>query len=171
MWDNSGKTTNALVSVMAFFDQSYTVQRPFNGLWSGTTRVGRYQKKHSPTHTHPDQRASFITFLHLQRSTASSFTTNTEQIEVLELAGYSRPTCNKLCESSCDPFERRRCNPQLDRRRVLWTTPSTCHGEIFRVQNLSQSSRGKYPYFWVYPRFLTTQFRIRQRKLSCQNQL
>ena len=28
-------------------------QRPFNGLWSGTTRVGRYQKKHSPTHTHP----------------------------------------------------------------------------------------------------------------------
>ena len=34
-------------------------QRPFNGLWSGTTRVGRYQKKHSPTHTHPDHRASF----------------------------------------------------------------------------------------------------------------
>jgi len=27
-------------------------RRPFNGLWSGTTRVGRYQKKHSPTHTH-----------------------------------------------------------------------------------------------------------------------
>ena len=25
--------------------------QPFNGLWSGTTRVGRYQKKHSPTHT------------------------------------------------------------------------------------------------------------------------
>ena len=47
-------------------------QRPFNGLWSGTTRVGRYQKKHSPTHTHPDQRASFIVFLHLQRSMASS---------------------------------------------------------------------------------------------------
>ena len=40
-------------------------QRPFNGLWSWTTRVGRYQKKHSPTHTHPDHRASFITFLHL----------------------------------------------------------------------------------------------------------
>ena len=45
---------------------------PFNGRLSGTTRVGRYQKKHSPTHTHPDHRASFITFLHLQRSTASS---------------------------------------------------------------------------------------------------
>ena len=47
-------------------------QRPFNGLWSGTTRVGRYQKKHSPIHTHPDQCASFITFLHLQWSMASS---------------------------------------------------------------------------------------------------
>ena len=48
-------------------------QRPFNGLWSGTTQVGRYQKRHSPTHTHPDHRASFIIFLHLQRSMASSF--------------------------------------------------------------------------------------------------
>ena len=46
-------------------------QRPFNGLWSGTTRVGRYQKKHSPTDTHPNHRASFITFLHLQRTMAS----------------------------------------------------------------------------------------------------
>ena len=35
----------------------------------GATRVGRYQKKHSPAHTHPGQRSSFITFLHLQRST------------------------------------------------------------------------------------------------------
>ena len=42
-----------------------SVSRPFNGLWSGTTRVGRYQKKHLPTHTHPDHRASFIIFLHL----------------------------------------------------------------------------------------------------------
>ena len=45
--------------------------QPFNGRWSGTTRVGRYQKKHSPTHTHPDHRTSFIIFLHLQRSMAS----------------------------------------------------------------------------------------------------
>ena len=47
-------------------------QRPFNGLWSGTTRVGRYQKELSPTHTYPNQRASFIIFLYLQRSMASS---------------------------------------------------------------------------------------------------
>ena len=47
-------------------------QQPFNGRLSGTTRVGRYQKKHSPAHTHPGKRTSFITFLHLQRSMASS---------------------------------------------------------------------------------------------------
>jgi len=49
---------------------THTHTQPFSGLLSGTTRVGRYQKKHSPTHTHPDHRTSFVTFLHLQRSMA-----------------------------------------------------------------------------------------------------
>ena len=47
--------------------------QPFNGPLSGTTRVGRYQKKHSPTHTHHDHQTSFINFLHLPRSTVSFF--------------------------------------------------------------------------------------------------
>ena len=34
--------------------------------------MGQYQKKHSPTHTHPDHQTSLINFLHLLRSTASS---------------------------------------------------------------------------------------------------
>jgi len=51
---------------------THTHTQPFNGRWSGTTRVGWYKKKHSPTHTHPDHRTSFINFLHLLRSTASS---------------------------------------------------------------------------------------------------
>ena len=51
---------------------SRTHTQPFNGLWSGTTRVGRYQKKKKPTHTHPDHWTSFINFLHLLRSMASS---------------------------------------------------------------------------------------------------
>jgi len=51
---------------------THTHAQLFNGLWSGTTRVGRYQKKHSPTHTHPDHRTSFINFLHLLWSIASS---------------------------------------------------------------------------------------------------
>ena len=50
---------------------SHTHTQPFNGLLSGTTQVGWYQKKRSPTHTHPDHRTSFIIFLHLQRSMAS----------------------------------------------------------------------------------------------------
>ena len=46
--------------------EKHTHTQPFNGRLSGTTRVGRYQKKHSPAHTHPGQRTSFITVLHLQ---------------------------------------------------------------------------------------------------------
>ena len=53
-------------------ENHFQQQQPFNSRLSGTTRVGRYQKKHSPAHTHPGQRPSFITFLHLQWSTASS---------------------------------------------------------------------------------------------------
>jgi len=39
---------------------------------SGTTRVSRYQKKHSPTHTCCGHQSSLICFLHLLRSVASS---------------------------------------------------------------------------------------------------
>ena len=45
-------------------------QYPFYGPLSGTTRVSRYQKKHSPAH-HPDHPV-FISFFHLPRSIASS---------------------------------------------------------------------------------------------------
>jgi len=45
---------------------------PFYGPLSGTTRVSRYQKKHSPTHSYPDHQPSFICFLHLLGSVASS---------------------------------------------------------------------------------------------------
>jgi len=38
---------------------------------SGTTRLSRYQKKHSPTY-HPDYQPIFISFFHLLRSIASS---------------------------------------------------------------------------------------------------
>ena len=52
--------------------QQQQQQQLFNGRLSVTTQVGRYQKKHSPTHTHPGQRTSFIIFLYLQQSMASS---------------------------------------------------------------------------------------------------
>ena len=44
----------------------------FNSLLSKTTWIGRYQMKQSPRHTLPDHQTSFINFLHLVRSTASS---------------------------------------------------------------------------------------------------
>ena len=39
---------------------------------SGTTRVSRYQKKHSPAHTYRGHQSSLICFFHLLRFTASS---------------------------------------------------------------------------------------------------
>ena len=51
---------------------NYTHNRLTAFVLSGTTLVGWYQKKHSPTHTKPDHRTSFIILLHLQRSMASS---------------------------------------------------------------------------------------------------
>ena len=38
---------------MSYNTNKQQKQQPFNGRLSGTTRVGRYQKKHSPAHTHP----------------------------------------------------------------------------------------------------------------------
>jgi len=46
-------------------------QQRFYGPLSRTTRVSRYQKKHSPTR-HPDHHPVFISFFHLPRSIASS---------------------------------------------------------------------------------------------------
>jgi len=46
-------------------------QQSSYGPLSGTTRVSRYQKKHSPTH-HPDHHSIFISFFHLLWSIASS---------------------------------------------------------------------------------------------------
>ena len=43
-----------------------------NGLLSRTAQVGRYQKKHSSTHTHPDHRTYFFIFLHLLGSSLFS---------------------------------------------------------------------------------------------------
>ena len=62
----------SLVWLTIAISKGNTHTQQFNGLWSETTWVGRYQKKHSPTHTHPDHQTSFINFLHLLRSISSS---------------------------------------------------------------------------------------------------
>ena len=54
-----------------YLSEQQQQQQPFYGPLSGTTRVSRYQKKHSPTH-HPDHHPVFISFFHLPWSIASS---------------------------------------------------------------------------------------------------
>ena len=54
-------------------EQTHTHTQPFNGPLSGTTQVGQYQKKHLQTHNHPDHQTSYINFLQLLWSIASSF--------------------------------------------------------------------------------------------------
>jgi len=66
----------SIKSINQSINQSHTHIKPFNGLWSGTTQVGRYQKKHPPTHTHPDHRTSFI-----NQSINQSLVTAGEEIE------------------------------------------------------------------------------------------
>jgi len=48
----------------------------------------------------------------LHNSVGTTCTTSTEQSEVMELEGYSRPTCNKPRASSHDALDRRTCDPQ-----------------------------------------------------------
>ena len=42
--------TSIILLVMVHFITTHAHTQPFNGLLSGTTWVGRYQKKHSPTY-------------------------------------------------------------------------------------------------------------------------
>jgi len=101
----------------------------------------------------------------------TSSTANPQQIAVMELEGYSRPTCSKQARLvNCrigvvNKLDRRR------RRRVLLTTRSTCRGEIFQVRSSGQSPRGKYPNFWRYQYFLTTEGGLGGRTPPCQKQL
>jgi len=37
----------------------------------------------------------------------------------MELKGYNRPPCNRLCASRRDALDRRRCNTQADRRLIF----------------------------------------------------
>ena len=106
--------------------------QPFNGLWYGTTRVGRYQKKH----THPDHRTSFIIFLHLQRSVASclfilraSQSSRTTSVQVLFGLGPSTSYSMHFFTQSSSSF-RSTCPYQ---RSLFWCninamscTPSLC---------------------------------------------
>jgi len=65
------KRSMSRLSMLLSTNTTQQQQQSFYGPLSGTTRVNRYQKKHSPTH-HPDHHPVFISFFHLLRSIASS---------------------------------------------------------------------------------------------------
>jgi len=57
----------------------------------------------------------------LHNSVGTTCTTNPEQIKVMALEGYSRPTCNKLCAFSHDA---------LKRSLSTWVVHVLTHGAI-----------------------------------------
>jgi len=62
-----------ILTYLACIIQQLLLQlQQFYGPLTRTTWVGCYQKKHTPTHTYPDHQSSFISFLHLLLSIASS---------------------------------------------------------------------------------------------------
>ena len=73
--DTQRHNVNICVNINSRFNtctHAHAHTHTHNRLTAGTTRGGRYQKKHSPTHTHPDNQTSFINFFHLLWSIASS---------------------------------------------------------------------------------------------------
>jgi len=75
-----------------------------NKSYNNKTHTHARTHAHTHTHTHPFNGPSSGTTQH--------YTTNRQQIEVMELKGYIRSACTKLIA-----LDRRRCNPQ--------TLPST----------------------------------------------
>ena len=71
--DPTWPSYSLLLHLLTFstYYNTHTHTQPFNGLWSGTTQVGWYQKKH-PLTPILITGTPFIIFLHLQRSMASS---------------------------------------------------------------------------------------------------
>ena len=53
------------INIQCYTDTHTHTQLFYGSLDSGTTRVSRYQKKHSPTYTYRGHQSSLICFLHL----------------------------------------------------------------------------------------------------------
>jgi len=105
----------------------------------------------------------------LHNSVETSCTMNQQQMEIMELQGYSRSTCNNFVHPATVP----RCA----RPSSVWSESSTVdefwrpHHRLAVAKFKSRvwgSLTGKYPYFWRYPNFLKIQLRIGRRKLPCQ---
>jgi len=66
----------------------------------------------------------------------TTYTTSPDQIEAMELEGYSRPTYNKLVHSATMCFTVVGVIHKLTVDVDNTCTPTTCCGEIFQVQHV-----------------------------------
>ena len=92
----------------------------------------------------------------LHDSVGTSCTTNPEQIEVMELDGYSRPTCNKLCASNPDALDRRRCNPQARPSTTFVDHTVDLSRRNFQSPDFRAKFQREVPLFLRYQDFLKT---------------
>ena len=106
----------------------------------------------------------------LCQSKSCQLQTNPYQIEVTELKDYSRPSCNKLCATSHDATDCRRCNPQArpstiefvdDKLNLPW--------QNFLSPEFGTKFQWEVLLFWRHANFLTTECGIGER--HAKNQL
>ena len=110
-------------------------------------------------------------FCQLHNSAGTSCTRNPEQIEIMLLEGYSRQTCNKLCASSHDALDFRRCNPQARPSTSFVDHTIDLPWRSFLSPELEAKFQTEVPLFLEVPNFLITQFRIDPPKLPRKKQL
>ena len=86
---------------------------------TSTTRIRQYKIKAITAQKHYDSHAACSNNMTIAAAMTFTFyrspcrpTTNPQEIEIMELEGYSRPTCNKFRASSHDALDRRRYNLQ-----------------------------------------------------------
>ena len=91
--------------------------------------------------------------------------TSPEQIEVMELKGYSRPTYNNLVHSAMTRSTILGVIHRLDHRRVCWLHHQLAVAKFFKSRVWGTVPEGSNPCFWRYASFLITHYRIDQRKL------
>ena len=110
------KTTVKIWNLYALLKKYIHTHNCFMAVWifSRTTRVSRYQKKHSPTHTYHGHQSSLICFLHLFRSMASFlFNLHAWQSFAQSLSKFSLVYKTALFDLNVFPFTGTYCESGL----------------------------------------------------------
>jgi len=111
----------------------YTHTRPFNGLLSKITRVGRYQKKHSPTHTHEKEEKKFA------QSSSPLWCCEPARVVKTQLSQRHSGLCTNSVRTACP------AQAWVERPPTAWRLPRSrrrkTHVCIQRLVGIRQSPR------------------------------